>query len=66
MMAGSSITSHSSIPLLWIEDFKIAPVKSLLCQRVITMMMDPPGWRRCLGPDVYHSWTRSNTDGSVL
>ena len=35
------------------------PVKSRLDHRVITMTMAPPGWSRCRGPEVYHSYTLS-------
>ena len=31
------------------------PVKSFTDQRVITITIAPPGCRRCLGPEVYHS-----------
>ena len=37
------------------EDLIILPVKSFFAHRVITTIMDPPGWRRWRGPDEYHS-----------
>src|SRR5210317_1654488 len=55
IIAGNSMTSHSSAPSLWVADLIIWPVRSLTLQRVITIMMAPPGWSLWRGPDVYHS-----------
>ena len=61
-IAGNSITSQSLVPSFSLF-LRICPVKSRLDQRVITITMAPPGCRRCLGPDVYHSYTPSKTAG---
>ena len=63
IIAGNSMTSHSSEPILSADLLMICPVRSLFDHLVITMMIAPPGCRRCLGPDVYHSYTLSYTSG---
>ena len=61
-MAGNSIRSHFS-PSLSRALLRILPVKSRLDHRVITITILPPGCKRCLGPDVYHSYTESKISG---
>ena len=58
-MAGSSITSHSSMLPFSTAAFTARPVRSRFDHRVITMTIAAPGWTRCLGPEVYHSKTLS-------
>ena len=41
----------------------ICPVKSSFDQRVITIIIAPPGIRRCKGPDWNHSQAGINTSG---
>jgi len=59
-IAGNSISSHWSA----LGSFACAsinlPVKSFTLHLVITITIAPPGCRRCLGPEVYHSYALSN------
>ena len=35
------------------------PVRSFVDHRVMTITIEPPGCKRCLGPEVYHSYALS-------
>ena len=59
IIAGNSTISHLSAPfsLCFARTFA---VKSRIDHRVITIIIAPPGCKRCLGPEVYHSYTLSS------
>src|SRR5210317_1925285 len=57
-IAGNSTTFHLSA-LGSDCDFNNRPVRSSVAQRVMTTQILPPGCKRCLGPELYHSYARS-------
>ena len=60
IIAGNSTISHSSDMISEPCALISLPVKSFKPHRVITTIIEPPGCKRCLGPEVYHSYALSN------